>query len=220
MAKALQIDERQWVSLGVACRMMGANEATLRRWADRGLIRSYRTPGGHRRFVLTDLRAVMEGTRSEPDGSMGHDVIDAALRRIRRRVHSRSASHQPWHKLIPEKSRARMRLFGRRLLTLVIDYLSRRGRGLELLAEARLVGEECGAEMARLGLPLEDTTQAYVFFRNSLIEELQQSGALDSFPGAVTRTWQQVSTVTDEVLHGIVRAYQGDGHNMATSRAR
>ena len=219
MAKAPQIDESRWVSLGVACRMMGANEATLRRWADRGLIRSYRTPGGHRRFVLTDLRAVTEGTRSASDGSMGHDVIDAALRHTRRRVHSRSASHQPWHRHIPKQNRHRMRLFGRRLLTLVTDYLSRRGRGLELLAEARLVGEECGAEIARLGLPLEDATQAYVFFRNSLIEEFQQAGALSTFPGAVNRTWQQVNTVTDEVLHGIVRAYQGADHNMATRRA-
>ena len=104
-----------------------------------------------------------------------------------------------------------MRLFGYRLLTLATDYLSRRGRRPELLAEARLVGEEYGTETARLGLPLEDGIQAFVFFRNSLVEGLQEAGASDASPRAVYLAWQQVTTVTDEVLQGIVVTYQRAG---------
>ncbi len=108
-----------------------------------------------------------------------------------------------------------MRVIGRRLLILATEYLSRRRRRTEVLQEARLVGEEYGTEMARLGLSLEDAIQAFAFFRNSVIEGLQEAGASDTFPGAGYRAWQQVSAVTDEVLQGIVGTYQGTT-NMAT----
>lgn len=216
MVKVPQLDERHWVPLGAACRMVEVNEATLRRWADRGLIRSYRTPGGHRRFALEDLRAVTEGARSMREGGGERDVADAALRHVRRRVHSRSAARQPWHERIQEEDRGRLRLIGRRLLTLATEYLSGRRRRSEVLEEARLVGEEHGAEMARLGLSLEDAIQAFAFFRNSVIEGLQDARASDAFPGVEYRAWQQVSAITDQVLQGIVQAYQRASASMAT----
>ena len=94
-------------------------------------------------------------------------------------------------------------------MTLATDYLGRPRHRPELLAEARLVGAEYGAETERLGLALADAIQAFVFFRNSLMEGLQETGAPDASAGAVYKTWQQVNTITDEVLQGIVRAYQG-----------
>ena len=206
--------------MGAACQMLEVNEATLRRWADRSLVRSYRTPGGHRRFSRDDLQSLLEGTLSLGDGDTSHDVANAALRHIRRRMRSRSATHQPWYEQIQEESRGRMRLFGYRLLTLATDYLSRRGRRPELLAEARLVGEEYGIETARLGLPLEDGIQAFVFFRNSLVEGLQEAGTSDASPRAVYLAWQQVNTVTDEVLQGIVVTYQRAGSGVVEGQGQ
>ena len=188
--------------------MLEVNEATLRRWADKGLIGSYRTVGGHRRFSHDDLRSIIAGNHYIADENTGQQVTDATLQHIRQRLHSRSGAHQPWYEHIHEENRGRMRLFGYRLLTLATDSLSGRGRKPELLAEARLIGEEYGTEMARLNLPLDDATQAFIFFRNSLIEGLQEAGASDNSPGAVYRVWQQVNGITDEVLKGIVRAYQ------------
>ncbi|HSP55765.1 MAG TPA: MerR family DNA-binding transcriptional regulator, partial [Dehalococcoidia bacterium] len=37
----------RWITLGQACKLLGVNESTLRRWADAGNVRSFRTPGGH-----------------------------------------------------------------------------------------------------------------------------------------------------------------------------
>ena len=111
-----------------------------------------------------------------------------------------------------------MRLFGYRLLTLATDYLSGRGRRPELLAEARLVGEEYGTETERLGLSLEEATQAFIFFRNSLVEGLQGTKTSDNSPRAIYRKWEQVNTVTDEVLKGIVRACQEADHGVATGQ--
>src|SRR3954449_9990881 len=61
----------RWVTLRRACEILGVDESTLRRWADTGRLRSYRTPGGHRRFSLVNLAAMVAGetrTRRPPPG--------------------------------------------------------------------------------------------------------------------------------------------------------
>src|ERR1700737_3179647 len=61
-----------WLTLGKASKMLGVHGATLREWADKGLIESFQTPGGHRRFALADIRSFLElgkhgkGRRSLP----------------------------------------------------------------------------------------------------------------------------------------------------------
>ena len=40
-------------------RMTGTDPTTVHKWVDKGLLRGYRTPGGHRRVRAEDLRAFM-----------------------------------------------------------------------------------------------------------------------------------------------------------------
>ena len=47
---------QQWMTLGEASRYLGVHYSTLRSWSDDGDIAVFRTPGGHRRFNLNDLR--------------------------------------------------------------------------------------------------------------------------------------------------------------------
>ena len=89
-----------------------------------------------------------------------------------------------------------MRLFGRRLLSLVTMAANDRRRRHDVLEEAHLLGKEYGQEMAMRGIPLTDTVEAFVFFRSSLGELAQ---------GDLT---QQVSALTDQVLLGISSAYE------------
>ena len=51
----------RWFTLGQACRMLGVDESTLRRWADGGHVHAFRTPGGHRRFAESDLQELLAG---------------------------------------------------------------------------------------------------------------------------------------------------------------
>ena len=182
--------------------MLEVNQATLRTWADRGLIRVYRTPGGHRRFSWDGVQALLASPPDTSRGRQEREFGELALRRIRRRLHGRSMEGEHWYERIDGESRRRMGLFGRRLLTLVTDYLNRRQRRSELLEEARLVGEEYGAQMGHLGLCLEDVMRAFAFFRNSLMDCLEEPRT----PGV---SWQQVNLVTDEVLLALARAYEG-----------
>jgi hypothetical protein len=60
-----------YVSIGKAARHWGVCRATLRRWADRGVVDFERTPTGHRRFRVED----------RPNSHAGF-VIDITIRRL------------------------------------------------------------------------------------------------------------------------------------------
>ena len=56
-------ETEQWLSLSQAAEMLGVHSTTLRRWADNGKITFMLTPGGHRRFALSDLNQFAAGRR-------------------------------------------------------------------------------------------------------------------------------------------------------------
>jgi len=51
------------VSIGVVAKMLGVSVNALRGWEDAGVITSYRTPGGHRRYDLEAVRAIIFSTK-------------------------------------------------------------------------------------------------------------------------------------------------------------
>jgi excisionase family DNA binding protein len=98
----------RWITLGQACKLLGVNESTLRRWADAGHVRSFRTPGGHRRFSEDDLRVLMAGqvpASREPYDSIGN----IALTRIRRRLQRGRGQSAHWYSELDEEERESLR---------------------------------------------------------------------------------------------------------------
>ena len=211
MPRIAESTQTHWLSLGAASRVLGINQATLRSWADQGRIRAYRTPGGHRRFSREDVEAITQSAGPPQAADRQRDLGDLALRRIRRRLHGRSIEAEPWHEQFDDSSRSRMRLFGRRLLTLTTDYINRRRRRPELLEEARFLGQDYGQEMVRQMLSLEDAMRAFSFFRNYLLDGLQNALGPSISSTEVYHTWQQVNLITDEVLESMARVYQQSG---------
>lgn len=178
-------DERpQWIPLREACLILGVNETTLRYWADGGKVRAFRTPGGHRRFSIADLHAITQGNHSAHPPLGDHVLGEAALMRIRRRLQQSRSSKVGWVDAAGEKGRLRLRPLGRRLLHLVGDYLRQRRGRVGLLEEARAIGAEHGEEAAHLGLGFKDAFQAFVFFRNSVLDMIAQV-TLKRRPGLV-----------------------------------
>ena len=51
MSKDTMLLEDRYFRSGELARLLHVDESTVKRWADRGLIRCYRTPGGHRKFT-------------------------------------------------------------------------------------------------------------------------------------------------------------------------
>lgn len=48
------------VAIGEAARILGASIVTVRRWIEAGRLAPTRTPGGHYRFKVADLRALLQ----------------------------------------------------------------------------------------------------------------------------------------------------------------
>ena len=193
--------------------MLGVDESTLRRWADAGQIRAFRTPGGHRRFAEADVQAILSGQAYKPHARPG-DLGTLALARIRRQLQRGPVHDAPWHVGPGEQERERMRVLGRRLVTFVSDYLSGRGRR-GARSEAREIGHEYGRELAQAGLSLQQTLEAFTFFRRSLDQATRQVAQKTGLSPEETLTHhEQIMGLADEVLLGIAESFQ-ESHNTA-----
>ena len=118
-----QTRDRKWLSLGLARRLLDINEATLRQWADNGLVRACRTPGGHRRFYTDDLHALIESGNRGPGANVHIDGDSNVLPRIRRRLKANRAHSPSWMNKFDAPGLDRMRSLGRGLLDLCLEYL-------------------------------------------------------------------------------------------------
>ena len=189
-------DKSQWLSLRDACRQLDVSNTTLRQWADNGFLRVYRTPGGHRRFLRSDVESFANAPEKAQDHVRDDAIEDSALRKIRRRLGRNDVLQQPWYQSVEEEGKVRMRLFGRRLLSLLLQESGARRRRQELLEEAHLLGREYGTEMGERGVILKDTIEAFVFFRNMVLDSTN--------PGS----WSKIIEAADRVLLGMADSYE------------
>ena len=185
-----------WLSLRDACRLLDVSDTTLRQWADAGHLRVYRTPGGHRRFLRQDVESMTATARPVTEQPRNGSGEGPALRRIRRRLSQDSVHRQPWFQGVEPEGHDRMRLFGRRLLSLLMQETGTRRRRQELLEEAKLLGQEYGSEMSERSVSLTDTIEAFVFFRTMV---------LDTAPAD---SWARILETSDRVLAGVCSSYQ------------
>ncbi len=198
----------RWITLGQACKLLGVNESTLRRWADAGHVRSFRTPGGHRRFSEEDLRSLVSGHGAgarEPYTSLGQ----VALSRIRRRLQRGRSQAAPWFSGLRDEDRERLRPLGRRLVSLVSEYLTKGARRGRLAEEAREIGHEYGRELAQDGLSFRDALEAFTFFRKSLDESAMEVAQKSELSGEdAVEVWELLSTLADQVLLAVAETYE------------
>ena len=78
--------DSDWLPLGKAAVLLGVHTMTLRRWSDSGRFPSYRTPGGHRRFALSDIQAYLLRQRGGESDDVDQDWADSALVTTRQQV--------------------------------------------------------------------------------------------------------------------------------------
>ena len=185
----------QWLSLGQASQFLHVNEATLRHWADNGVLRVYRTPGGHRRFLHEDVLNLTSQSGQTSTLESKDKLADSALRRIRKKLGNEDVTRQSWYQSVEGEGRDRMRLFGRHLLSVLLQESAPRRRRQEALAESLILGREYGSEMADRGVTLKNTVEALIFFRNIVIETVS------------TRDKSRILVLADQVLLGIVESH-------------
>jgi excisionase family DNA binding protein len=76
----------QWLSLKDASDFLGVHFTTLRGWADRGEIPVFRTPGGHRRFSVADLRRFLAERSNNLARVTEAGLVEVAVARVRQEI--------------------------------------------------------------------------------------------------------------------------------------
>lgn len=195
-----------WVSLRRACEILGADESTLRRWADAGRLRVYRTPGGHRRFSLNDLEQMVSG---EGRNRGAEEVERLAVARIKRQLQRARQDDHGWYGSLSDESKQQLRDLGRRLVEMAGEYMDKRTRRSSLLDEALDVGGEYGRILIDAGLPLPSAVGAYIGFRKTIDETTNQAALRESMPvEEALAASGHVRALGDQVLLGITAAYE------------
>lgn len=196
--------DSRWVTLGRACAILGVDESTLRRWADAGRLRTYRTPGGHRRFSLANLQEIIAAQANTPQGELGR----AAFARIRSQIRRVRQQEGGWYASVSESDRERLRDLGRRLVVMVGDYMNKRRAAPGQLEEARRLGLEYGRILSASGMPLANAVEAYIGFRKQMDETTKRASLP---PEEALEAFNQVHALGDQVLLGIAAIYEDLG---------
>lgn len=169
--------EEDWLGLGEAARLLGVTANTLRRWTDRGHLRSFTTPGGHRRFPRAAIEALLPSQRSRrpqlADLGASGDRIAAAYRRTSHGRHDVPA----WLAGMPEGELQLFRERGRRMVECVLAHLDADGPAPALanLRQAADYATEYGAHSAERGASLPDAVQTFLHFRQPFVDELVET---------------------------------------------
>jgi hypothetical protein len=134
--------------------------------------------------------------------------------RIRRQLQRARLEEDGWYASLSMADRGRLRDLGRRLIEMVGEYISRRNRRSHLLDEALEVGGSYGQVLRQAGMPLHGAISAYIGFRKTMDETTRQAAMHERMPvQEALDACGQVQELGDQVLRGLLVAYEDDGHS-------
>jgi excisionase family DNA binding protein len=206
----MSLDQKDWLSLSEASERLGVHATTLRRWADAGQIRCFRTPGGHRRFRNSDLTAWIQGQRSTDLVRPPDTLVQSAVGLARQEMAEHGVSRESWYTAFElEEDRQEMRDTGRRLFGLAIQYMSRTRNHDSILREGQRIGSFYGQASAQHGVSLVDMVRALFFFRESLLRAAKPGQANPGqYDAEDVRIHRQLRHFLDEVMYACLTSYE------------
>jgi excisionase family DNA binding protein len=197
-----------WLGLGQAALSLGVHPTTLRRWSDNGEIPVMLTPGGHRRFAVSDLKQFAE-ERKQLRVKSGLEQIwaDHALLNTRQAIVN--GQGEPWLAIFSDAGRQEQRELGRRLMGVMLQYVALRQGGDDLLAEAQMIGRAYAENALGLGLSLVEALQAMLFFRDTLVEAaVQMPEAARVRPEANLKLVRRINQLLNVVHFAVAGTYE------------
>lgn len=198
----------RWLPLGEAASRLGVDEATLRHWADTGRIKTFRTPGGHRRFQEGDLHSLIH--REVPHvEDLGH-LLERRCAKLLARNPAQALAARPWFSGLGESLRARSREHGRQLFDGVIRFVNDSRSRNAIRRQLEEAGRDYGRELRRAGLGAVEAAEAFGFFRHLVLEMVTEprgrGGMLDE---EQVRTLVEVSDLLDVIFLSVLHAWEG-----------
>jgi excisionase family DNA binding protein len=196
-----------WLSLSEVSEILGVHPSTVRNWADRGRLPVHRTQGGHRRFRRDELDLWTQSQRAHT-AEDADVVIQSALGYTRLQIGEGLLKTEGWYQKLDENARKAYRRSGQALMQGLMAYLSSEEPAAR--AEARAVGSDYAALGRRHGLSMHEATQAFLFFRNVLLDSIVK--AYESAAVSSAYAWgdmlRRINLYTDQILLTLLESYQ------------
>ena len=205
--KAGRAGQVRWLTLGEAAQFLGVDVTTLRGWADAEKVRVFRTPGGHRRFDLGDLDALVQ-ENAMPSTIPAIPIAPAGGSTAPRQW----LTARPWYEGISEASRMRVRRHCAELMRIVASYSAGRPARPRHLAAARRVGAALGRTVAAWGISPAQSTEVFLYFKMHVTEALAQSrkGGSDR-----VQSMRDADAFFSSVLQSMMEAYDASRSRMS-----
>ena len=197
----------EWLSLTGAANILGVHPSTVRLWSDKGILPVHRTSGGHRRYKRAEVEMWAEHARREPNVAP-EMLMQSAVRNVRLRIADGRLEAEAWYQKLDENARVQYRQSAHMLFQGLMAYLST--DGVDAASEAHAIGYEYAARARRYALSYVDAAQAFLFFRNVLIESVVKVYREANVPSG--KSWedmlQRMHSFTDEILVTLLQTYQ------------
>jgi len=202
------MNQEPLVSISEACQIIGVSETALRQWTDEGKIKAFVTPGGHRRYLMADLKKFMSSHQKAIGIKDLVVELEDAVRPLRE-VARTSLSAKAWYNKLDTDSQQRLASLGRNMLQVIIKYAAEPSRREETMKMAHDIGRDFGQALAKLGLPLTDSVEAFILHRDPIMNAATHlMKRKEAFTGRLVEAIPLVAHVMDEALVSLVAAHQ------------
>ncbi len=207
----LEAGGSRWLTLGAASKLLGVSESTIRRWADAGEIRSYRTSGGHRRILAEDLKHIVASVGPAHAARDATRISDLAIARVKRRLHPRGRASQATaaFEALGPAALERLRLLGRQVVDLFSRSITGEVRKDRAIEDARSIGREYGRTLVAEHISLTLAVATFNALRRSLEETAAQIATESglSTEEAVDAI-ESILGLADVMLEGMASVYE------------
>ncbi|MBI2765611.1 MAG: helix-turn-helix domain-containing protein [Chloroflexi bacterium] len=200
---------QKWLTLGAASSLLGVSESTVRRWADAGEVRFYKTSGGHRRILEEDLLQMVASPAMSPSRDTDR-ISDIALARVKRRISRGRQTHSmSVFEGLNDAARERLRVLGRQLVDLFARYISSEAKGERFAEDARTIGREYGRLLVGDGVGLTAAITIFNNMRRPLEETASQIATESGLPTEdAVEAIESILVLADVVLEGMAEIYE------------
>jgi excisionase family DNA binding protein len=192
--------------------MLGVDPDTLRRWANKGRVEAYVTPGRHRRFDRRTIELLASNRRAgvRPLASLG-----AGTERLTRAYRRSYATDAPAHRVRADDTAEleHYRRDGRLLVDALVAHLDAdpsddEGRAAAE-AQATAVVDDLARRMSAAGTSLTEAVGLFVAARRPFLAELAGLGRRRALDAArLAGLYEDASGLLDRLLLRLIETYR------------
>ena len=194
----LESPAASWLSINEASKRLNIHPATLRDWSDRGKIRTFRTPGGHRRFSGEDVDAL--ASEAAPELAL---FMNALVGQARLATSAGKLATESWYARFDDAAKGRQRELGHDLMRVLVAYLGDTDK--DWSGDVQELGDRYARLAHDVGLSLGDAMRAFHLFDGLVHSSAQQLSAVQV--GGLAGFERHVGWFLNEVRVAMVESF-------------